>query len=411
LFKFFENIAIAFSAIRMNKLRSVLTIFIIAFGIMSLISMLTAVDGIKEALYSNFASVGSNTFSVSNRDQLGGMRRRGVKIKGNPSLHYSEVSSFKKRFEYQAQSSLSFTAARDAVAQYGSVKTAPKTQIFGADENYITISGLQLNEGRNFLSQDISNGHKVAIIGDALKNDLFGTQQAVGKYMQLNNHNYLVIGTLQKKGSSFGSSQDDMVMVPVTAAQDQFISDDVSYDLSVQVMDIKRLDDAINEATGLFRVIRKLKLNEDNNFFITKSDNIADTLVQTISMVRIFAFFIGFITLLGASVGLTNIMLVSVKERTREIGVRKALGATFIKIRNQFLWESVVITQIGGLLGIIAGLFLGNVVAHFISGSFVIPWLWIITGVILCILVGIFAGLGPAIKAARLDPIESLRYE
>jgi len=392
-------------------LRAVLTIFIIAFGIMSLISMLTAVDGIKEALYSNFASVGSNTFSISNKDQLAGMSRRGVQVKENRSIRYAEAEAFKKRFETQAISSVSFVAAGDAVAQYQSIKTSPKTEVFGADENYVVISGLILNEGRNFLAQDILNAHKVAIIGDALKNDLFGSASAVGKYMQLNNQKYLVIGTLQKKGSSFGSSQDDMVMIPVTAAQEQFISADVSYDINVQVKEINHLDASINDATGLLRVIRKLNLNQDNNFFITKSDSMADTLVQTINIVRIFAFFIGFITLLGASVGLTNIMLVSVKERTREIGVRKALGATFIKIRNQFLWESVVITQIGGFFGIVFGIILGNVVAHFISGSFIIPWLWIITGVILCIVVGIFAGLGPAIKAAKLDPIESLRYE
>jgi putative ABC transport system permease protein len=395
----------------MNLLRAVLTIFIIGFGIMSLISMLTAVDGMKEALYKNFASVGSNTFNIRNTDQLGGMRRGGMQVKQNPSIRYAEALSYKKRFENQAISSISFIAAFDAVAQYQSIKTSPKTQVLGADENYVILSGMTIDDGRNFLEQDITNGHKVAIIGNALKNDLFGYETAVGKHVLLNNQNYLVIGVLQKKGSAFGQSQDDMIMVPVTTAQDQFISSDVSYDISTQVKDIKRLDDVINEATGLFRIVRKLKLNQDNNFFITKSDNVAETLSTTISYVRIFAFFIGFITLLGASVGLTNIMLVSVKERTREIGVRKALGATFIKIRNQFLWESVVITQLGGIFGILAGLLLGNVVAHFISGSFIMPWLWIITGVVICIVVGIFAGLYPAIKAARLDPIESLRYE
>jgi len=373
--------------------------------------MLTAVDGMKEALYKNFASVGSNTFSISNVDQLSNLRRRGAAVQGSRPIRYAEAVSFKKRFESQAVSSVSFNASSTAIAQFESVKTSPKTQVFGADENYLTLSGLQLQDGRNFLAQDISNSHKVAILGDAMKSNLFSAQAAIGKSIQLNNQNYLVIGILQKKGSSFGASQDDMVMVPVTTAQDQFISDNISYDIGVQVKEIKGLDQAIDEATGLLRTIRKLKISQDNDFYITKSDSVAGTLQQTIVYVQYFAFFIGFITLLGASVGLTNIMLVSVKERTREIGVRKAMGATFIKIRNQFLWESVVITQIGGLFGIIAGLLLGNVVATFISGSFVVPWLWIITGVLLCIIVGIFAGLYPAIKAARLDPIESLRYE
>jgi len=411
VFAFFENIAIGFSAIRMNMLRAILTIFIIAFGIMSLISMLTAVDGIKNALYDNFASVGSNSFNIGNRDAMENMNRGGIREKENPPIRYSEGLAFKRRFGSQANISISVNAAMDAVAEYGSVKTSPKTQVLGADENYLSLSGLQLSEGRNFFPTDIDDAYKCAIIGASLKNDLFGSNPAAGKYFQINNQKYLVAGVLQKKGSSFGQSQDDMIIIPVTAAQDQFIVSNVSYNIDARIKDINKMDVSIDEATGLLRVIRKLKINEDNNFFITKSDSMAETLIGTVAVVRVFAFVIGLITLLGASVGLTNIMLVSVKERTREIGVRKALGASFKNIRNQFLWESVVITQIGGIFGIIAGILLGNVVAHFISGSFIIPWVWIITGFILCIVVGIFAGLYPAIKAAKLDPIESLRYE
>lgn len=411
MFAFFENIAIGFSAIRMNMLRAILTIFIIAFGIMSLISMLTAVDGIKNALYDNFASVGSNSFNIGNRDAMENMNRGGIREKENPPIRYSEGLAFKRRFGSQANISISVNAAMDAVAEYGSVKTSPKTQVLGADENYLSLSGLQLSEGRNFFPTDIDDAYKCAIIGASLKNDLFGSNPAAGKYFQINNQKYLVAGVLQKKGSSFGQSQDDMIIIPVTAAQDQFIVSNVSYNIDARIKDINKMDVSIDEATGLLRVIRKLKINEDNNFFITKSDSMAETLIGTVAVVRVFAFVIGLITLLGASVGLTNIMLVSVKERTREIGVRKALGASFKNIRNQFLWESVVITQIGGIFGIIAGILLGNVVAHFISGSFIIPWVWIITGFILCIVVGIFAGLYPAIKAAKLDPIESLRYE
>lgn len=407
----FENIAIGFSAIRMNMLRAVLTIFIIAFGIMSLISMLTAVDGIRNALYDNFASVGSNSFNIGNRDAMENMNRGGIREKENPPIRYVEGVAFKKRFGNQANISISVSAAMDAVAQSGSIKTSPKTQVLGSDENYLSLAGLQLSEGRNFFASDIDDANKCAIIGAALKTDLFGNSNAAGRYFQINNQKYLVAGVLQKKGSSFGQSQDDMIIIPVTAAQNQFVVNNVSYNIDVRIKDINKMDASIDEAIGLLRGIRKLKIKDDNNFFITKSDSMAETLIGTVAVVRIFAFVIGLITLLGASVGLTNIMLVSVKERTREIGVRKALGASYKNIRNQFLWESVVITQIGGIFGIIAGILLGNVVAHFISGSFIIPWVWIITGFILCIVVGIFAGLYPAIKAAKLDPIESLRYE
>jgi len=411
LLTLFENIAIGFSAIRMNMLRAVLTIFIIAFGIMSLISMLTAVDGIRNALYDNFASVGSNSFNIGNRDAMENMNRGGIREKENPPIRYVEGVAFKKRFGNQANISISVSAAMDAVAQSGSIKTSPKTQVLGSDENYLSLAGLQLSEGRNFFASDIDDANKCAIIGAALKTDLFGNSNAAGRYFQINNQKYLVAGVLQKKGSSFGQSQDDMIIIPVTAAQNQFVVNNVSYNIDVRIKDINKMDASIDEAIGLLRGIRKLKIKDDNNFFITKSDSMAETLIGTVAVVRIFAFVIGLITLLGASVGLTNIMLVSVKERTREIGVRKALGASYKNIRNQFLWESVVITQIGGIFGIIAGILLGNVVAHFISGSFIIPWVWIITGFILCIVVGIFAGLYPAIKAAKLDPIESLRYE
>ena len=378
---------------------------------MSLISMLTAVDGIRNALYDNFASVGSNSFNIGNRDAMENMNRGGIREKENPPIRYVEGVAFKKRFGNQANISISVSAAMDAVAQSGSIKTSPKTQVLGSDENYLSLAGLQLSEGRNFFASDIDDANKCAIIGAALKTDLFGNSNAAGRYFQINNQKYLVAGVLQKKGSSFGQSQDDMIIIPVTAAQNQFVVNNVSYNIDVRIKDINKMDASIDEAIGLLRGIRKLKINDDNNFFITKSDSMAETLIGTVAVVRIFAFVIGLITLLGASVGLTNIMLVSVKERTREIGVRKALGASYKNIRNQFLWESVVITQIGGIFGIIAGILLGNVVAHFISGSFIIPWVWIITGFILCIVVGIFAGLYPAIKAAKLDPIESLRYE
>jgi len=378
---------------------------------MSLISMLTAVDGIRNALYDNFASVGSNSFNIGNRDAMENMNRGGIREKENPPIRYVEGVAFKKRFGNQANISISVSAAMDAVAQSGSIKTSPKTQVLGSDENYLSLAGLQLSEGRNFFASDIDDANKCAIIGAALKTDLFGNSNAAGRYFQINNQKYLVAGVLQKKGSSFGQSQDDMIIIPVTAAQNQFVVNNVSYNIDVRIKDINKMDASIDEAIGLLRGIRKLKIKDDNNFFITKSDSMAETLIGTVAVVRIFAFVIGLITLLGASVGLTNIMLVSVKERTREIGVRKALGASYKNIRNQFLWESVVITQIGGIFGIIAGILLGNVVAHFISGSFIIPWVWIITGFILCIVVGIFAGLYPAIKAAKLDPIESLRYE
>jgi putative ABC transport system permease protein len=406
----FENIAVAFSAIRMNLVRAMLTIAIIAFGIMALISMITAVEGIKSALYRNFASVGSNTFSVSNVDQISAMKN-GMREEEKKPLTYKEADAFENRYSFPATSCISFIASMDAVAQYADLKSPHKIEIIGSDQNYITSAGLTLEGGRNFTSTEVSGGRRVAIIGNSLKQFLYGDIDPIGKHFLLNNDDYMVVGYLISRGSSFGQDQDQLAIVPIASAQNRYAKQKQSYNLSVQVKDINQIDAAIDDATGLLRAIRGLKLNQDNDFFITKSDSLANVVLDDIKVVQIFAFFVGIITLIGAAVGLTNIMLVSVTERTREIGVRKALGATNKNIMAQFLWESVVIAQMGGVFGIIIGLLLGNIVANYFNGTFIIPWGWIISGVIICFTVGIISGLFPAMKASRQDPVESLRYE
>jgi putative ABC transport system permease protein len=372
--------------------------------------MITAVEGIKTALYRNFASVGSNTFQVTNVDQVSAMRNGMREIEKKP-LTYKELSAFQVRYNFPSASCISFIASSDAVAQYEEFKSPHKIQIIASDQNYITSAGLTLEEGRNFTPSEVSSGKRVAILGNSLKQFLYGDADPIGKHFLLNNDDYMVIGYLISRGSSFGQDQDQLAIVPIASAQNRYAKQKQSYSLSVQVKDINQIDAAIDDATGLLRAIRGLKLAEDNDFFITKSDSLANVAMDDIKIVQYFAFFVGIITLIGAAVGLTNIMLVSVTERTREIGVRKALGATNKNILLQFLWESVVIAQMGGILGIIIGLLLGNIVANYFNGTFLIPWGWIITGVIICFTVGIVSGLFPAMKAARQDPVESLRYE
>jgi putative ABC transport system permease protein len=407
-----ENIKMALSAIRMNLARAIITIFIIGFGIMALISMLTAVEGIKTALFSNFASVGSNSFSIQSEDPIQRMRGRGFIHGTNPTITYHEAAEFAQRYKFPSKTTISYSAADDAIAKYRGNETAPKLPVMGADENYLQEVGLQLQEGRNFNSREVQSGTNVAIIGYKLKDDLFGGQDAVGNIMQVNNVPYVVIGYLQEKGSTFGSSQDNFIIVPITSAQKNFASNaQTNYNISVQVDKIEELDNAIDEATGLFRAVRRLRISDENNFSISKSDNLANLVLAQVSVLQVIAMAIGIVTLLGAAVGLTNIMLVSVTERTREIGTRKALGATGANIRRQFLFEAVVITFIGGLFGVAAGIGLGNVVANYFNGHFIFPVGWTIFGLVLCIITGMLAGWYPASKASKLDPVEALRYE
>lgn len=408
----FENIKLAFGAIRMNLLRAVLTIFIIGFGIMSLISMLTAVDGIKSSLYSNFSQVGSNTFNVSYEDPLAGMRGEGRwQRRQLVPITYSQARAFQQRYNFPAQVSLSFVAAEDETVQFRDTRTSPKIKVTGVDENYMASSGLQIADGRNFTQQEVQTGKPAVIVGSKLAEDLFGSQDGMGERIKVGSTYYTVIGILKERGNSLGGSPDDGVLMPLITAQNLVSATDLSYDIAVTVTDVNRLDEGIYEATGVLRAIRRLDLTQDDNFYISKSDSLVNALAENISYLTIFAFVVGLITLIGAAVGLTNIMLVSVKERTREIGVRKAMGATTKNIRNQFLLESITICLTGGLFGIVAGLIFGNVIAKYFEGDFVIPWQWIIFGVILCVITGLLSGLGPAVRAARLDPVESLRHE
>ncbi|MDZ4839373.1 MAG: ABC transporter permease [Bacteroidota bacterium] len=409
--KWIENVAIALGAIRMNAIRASLTILIIAFGIMSLISMLTAVDGIKASLTNNFAGVGSNSFSISNQDELGNLKRGRNKKTKYKNINYKQAKTFQAKFKDKGMTSISFVASGTSIVEYQSTETSPKISVVGSDENFITTGGLVIEQGRNFTEKEISSGRKLAIIGSALKTDLFGMREAEGKIIKVDNQTYTVIGVLKTKGQMFGRSQDNMLIMPLISAQNQYLTGNVNYEINVTIPDVNAMDQSLSEGTGNFRAVRRLKLSENNDFSISTSDSLIQVLLQNVGAIQMIAIVIGIITLLGAAIGLTNIMLVTVTERTREIGIRKALGANYLNIRNQFLLEAIVICQIGGVVGILLGIILGNVVARYFSDSFQMPWPWIILGFCLCFFTGIFAGLYPASKAAKLDPIESLRHE
>lgn len=407
---YFENIKIAIQAIQHNLLRSILTVFIIAIGIMALVGILTAIESIKGSITENFTSMGANTFTIRNRGIGIRLGEEGKKPKIYKRISYREAKGFKESFGQYNVVSISAWMSGSASLKYKSKKTDPNITVWGSDENYLVTSGYEIAEGRNFTIDEINLGHPVVIIGSEVKEKLFGEESALGKAISAGSKKFKIIGILKSKGSSIGFSGDRTVIVPIDIGR-QFIETKLSYTLSTIVNDTYLLDASIGEAIWHFRTIRKLKPSQDDDFTIIKSDNLANMLIENIRYVTLAATLIGVITLIGAAIGLMNIMLVSVTERTKEIGTRKAMGATPQLIRDQFLTEAIVVCQLGGLVGIILGVLVGNLTSSFIGGIFVVPWIWIFSGISLCIIVGIVAGIFPALQAAKLDPIEALRYE
>ncbi len=408
----FENIRISLESIRANLLRSILTVLIIAFGIMALVGILTAIDSIKYSLTENFAMMGANSFTIRNREIriiIGG--GGGGSGKRYEPISLDEANAFKEQYTFPSAVSISTVGSGIATIKYGSEKTDPNVRVTGSDENYLSSSGLEIDKGRNFNVNEVNFGNSVAIIGSEIAKRLFKTGvDPIDKIISVGPGKYRVIGVTKEKGSSIGSS-DLIVVLPLNNVRQYFSRSNMNYSIVVMTQKQEDIEPAIGEATGLFRIIRKVKLGEDDTFGMAKSDMIANTLIELMSFVTLAATFIGLITLLGAAIGLMNIMLVSVTERTREIGIRKAMGATKRTIRNQFFVEAIVIGQLGGFLGIFLGIMIGNVLSLAIGSAFIVPWLWILLGVFLCFLVAIVSGIIPANKAARLDPIEALRYE
>lgn len=410
LFK--ENVKIAIGSVRTQLLRTILTVLIIAIGITALVGILTVVAALENTISADFASMGANTFNINQYENT--TRRRGNEEREiiNPIISYPEAVAFQDKFNYPfTETSLSFTATARAEVKYQANETDPEITVVGVDENFIPNSGLETSLGRNFNGFDVDNNTYVCVVGSDFEKGLLKDVNPINKIISIRGAKFKVIGVLKEKGSTFGNSQDLRILIPIQVARSLFTAPNINYSLSVMVNKKELLNQAIDNATSTMRRVRKLSPIQENNFGVVRSDDLINRILGITKYLGLASWLIGVITVLGSSIALMNIMIVSVTERTREIGVRKALGAKKSTIAFQFFIETLLIGQLGGLVGIIFGILIGFGIATAMDFAFVIPWGAIMAAFITSFIVAIVSGLYPAIKAAVLDPIEALRYE
>ncbi|RYY48585.1 MAG: FtsX-like permease family protein [Chitinophagaceae bacterium] len=422
-----DSLALSWKNVRGNRLRTIITVIIMALGIFALILIITAIKAATNSLTSSFSTMGANAFSIRYKERNirfgdgdGGAATKTKKnarqrksTTGMP-ISFDEAKMFKDRYHFPgAKVGIAMRGTGSIVVNTSKRKTNPEISTYGGDENYLELNGYTIQYGRNFTATEVESGSNICILGQAVAKRLFpdNIQKAIDAVVNVDHVPYKVIAVLEDKGSSAFFNTSKVVILPLTSVRRMYATATTSYNIAVMVPDLKLMNIATGEASGTFRPIRKLDVKDADNFYIDKSDSIAETLLTNLGFLEKGTIGIAFITLVGAAIGLMNIMLVAVSERTKEIGLAKALGCTAKDIRAQFLYESVFISLMGAAAGIVAGILVGNLVALLLNTGFVVPWGWVVAAIIVCTLVGLGAGLYPAHKAAKLDPIVALRYE
>lgn len=407
-----ENVKEGLRSVQANLLRSVLTALIVAIGIMSLVGILTAIDGIEQSVTESLATLGGKTFDITSKENRGS-RAEGVTEKTYPQLRLNEAFRFIEQYQVPSNISVSANLTQVAEVKRLSKKTNPNIFVTGVNEGYLNIKGLELEQGRNFSIIEIQYGTPVAILGYKVFTNLYPEKEKTeGTDITISGTRLRVIGVIKEKGDFAEDNFDNMVYIPVIKANQMAQGRGLWYQVTVGIADPSQMDYGMGEATGLMRMIRRDPVGQPNSFELERSETLEENMASITNGLRVGGFVVGFVTLLGASIALMNIMLVSVTERTREVGVRKALGATPGRIRQQFVIEAIVVCLLGGIAGVILGILIGNGLSRLMGiTTFVIPWGWILLGLVICVVVGLLSGYYPAQKASKLDPIESLRFE
>lgn len=381
---------------------------------MSLVGILTAIDGLLQSISNNFNRLGANSFSIERSFERIKTKTKGRQFKQGEPISFDDAINFKERYQFSGSKvSVSFYCGGGKTLKFRKDETNPNINIVGIDENYLQVSAFELEAGRAFAQNEINFGSAKVIIGAGVVNKLFNgkAEKALDKTIIVDENRYKIIGVLKSKGSTFGDSNDRRAFIPLSKARSLYGTKRTNYGIQTAISNPIAFDDAMSHAIGIMRSVRLLRPVEPLDFEVKRSSSIMNQLKDLTKTLRLATIAIGLMTLVGAAIGLMNIMLVTVTERTREIGVSKALGATKRNILIQFLTEAVTITLIGGIIGIVLGILMGNAVTFFIGQTFIFPFAWVALGFIVCIFTGVLSGLYPALKASALDPIESLRYE
>lgn len=423
--KISDTLSLAFRTIRSNKLRTGLTVAIIAFGIMALVGIITAIQAMNQKLTESFSSMGANGFTLRHKERNlrignGGsemsVSKKNVRKQKRSSLDKriteDEAEAFINNYEFPGVvTGVSTFAGRDNIISFQSSKTSPTVVMFGGDENYLYLNGFSIHAGRNFSKQEVQSSQNICVLGFDVAKKLFKIDPslAINHVVRINGIPYRVIGVTASRGSSFGFSRDNIVIVSYRGIKK--FSGSNSYSIGIKTDQLNQVENAMGEAEAVFRAVRRLNTIEESNFVVEGSNSVAEKAINVLSYLTGAIVVIGFITLIGSSIGLMNIMLVSVTERTKEVGLIKAIGGKKRSVRQQFLLEAILISVLGAFLGIILGVLVGNLFSIVLDTGFVVPWNWVGYGIALCGTVGLLAGLYPALKAGKLNPIDALRYE